>query len=373
VTASSAAGTAPPPVVAPAYLDVGPCRIELCGAVDERIVRTVARQVGGRPAAGAGDVDLVLEFGLLPAGPRRLLGTEEYAVTDMGLILLRGAGKQPVEVLVPFDEFGDERRLRCTPSSVPVPLLVPLMNLAALSRGLLPLHAAAFDLAGRGVLVTGWSRSGKTETLLAMAARGARYVGDEWVYVHGDGRLTGLPEPMRIWSWHLRELGVRRPALPLRQRATLAVLDRVTGGEAQHRHGAAHLRRLRHLLREQRNVRVPPHELLDVVGSTPLDLVILTESHEDPDITVRQVPAELVRDRIAPMLPVERAPLLSAYQAFRYAFPDRRSALLESAEHREAALLAERLDGVTTLLVRHPYPFRFEAMADVLTPWLEGP
>jgi hypothetical protein len=32
-------------------------------------------------------------------------------------------------------------------------------------------------------------------------------VGDEWVYVTADGsRVHGIPEPIRIWGWHLRQL-----------------------------------------------------------------------------------------------------------------------------------------------------------------------
>ena len=39
------------------------------------------------------------------------------------------------------------------------------------------------------------------------AANGARYVGDEWVYVAADGsRVSGIPEPVRVWDWHLHDL-----------------------------------------------------------------------------------------------------------------------------------------------------------------------
>jgi hypothetical protein len=351
-------------------LTAGPCVLAVDGG--GRDLEAITRQLGGEPAAPGDGHHLAVSIGPLPPGPRRLIGTGTYAAVDEGLVLLRGGGKRPVEVLVPFEQLGSRPTLRATPGSAPLPLLVEIVNLTALGTGVLPLHAAAFDLDGLGVLVTGWSRSGKTETLLAFGGRGAAYVGDEWVYLHEDGHLTGLPEPMRVWSWHLAELGATA-SLPPRTRAKLALLDRVTeGGPGLDRRLPAAARKVRHLLREQRNVRLPPAELLPVVDRTHLDVLVLTESHDQPEITVEEVRPADVAARIAAMLPVERAGLLTAYQAFRYAFPDRRSALLESAERREAALLAERLDGVMTLLVRHPYPFRFEAMADVLTPWLEG-
>jgi hypothetical protein len=305
-----------------------------------------------------------------PPGPRRLFGTGEYAATDEHFLLLRGAGKQPVEVTLPFDALGHRPTLRCTPGSVPVPLLVPVLNVTALASGIVPMHAAAFDLDGLGVLVTGWSRSGKTETLLAFGDRGARYVGDEWVYLHPDGTLTGLQEPMRVWSWHLRQLDGRAPSLPLTTRASFAVLDRATEATAA-RPLPGKVRRLRHLLSEQRNVRIPPQRLLPVTDRTELDVVILTESHDEDAITVEPVDPMDVARRMAAMLPVERAPLLAAYQAFRYAFPDRRSDLLDGAEEFERDLLPRALDGVPALRVRHPYPFSFPAMADALGPWLD--
>ena len=77
-----------------------------------------------------------------------------------------------------------------------IPLLVPIVNLTALANGALPLHASAFVHRGTGVVATGWSKGGKTEALLAFSANGARYVGDEWVYVAADGsRVSGIPSP----------------------------------------------------------------------------------------------------------------------------------------------------------------------------------
>ena len=44
---------------------------------------------------------------------------------------------------------------------------------------------------------------GKTEALLAFVARGAQYLGDEWIYVDGPNRMCGIPQPIRLWDWHL--------------------------------------------------------------------------------------------------------------------------------------------------------------------------
>ena len=81
-----------------------------------------------------------------------------------------------------------------------MPHLVALVNVTALAKGVLPLHATAFTAGSTGVLVVGWSKGGKTETLLGCMAAGAEYVGDEWVYLTDDGQMLGLPEPIRVWS-----------------------------------------------------------------------------------------------------------------------------------------------------------------------------
>lgn len=353
-------------------LSAGPCRIDVEGASPADLHRII-RQIGAERAEADEVADLHLRFKPLPATPRRLFGAAEYAADGDELILLRGYGKRSAEVGIPFDRLGEAPTLRCAPGSTPVPLLVPLVNLIASSKEILPLHAAAFVLEGLGVLVTGWSKSGKTETLLTFAGQGARYLGDEWVYLHPGGLMSGLPEPMRVWSWHLRELGHRAPRLPLRTRAGLAALDvAVTGGSELDERLPGWMRRLRFLAAKQRNVRLPPQRLLPVAERGNLDVVVLTESHDRDEIIVEPIDVEEVASRAATMLPVERAPLLEAYDVYRYAFPGRRCDLIDTAPERERSLLSERLAGRPALLVRHPYPFRFEAMARALRPHLEA-
>ena len=41
------------------------------------------------------------------------------------------------------------------------------MNLLLLTHDVLPLHATALEVDGNGLLVTGWSKGGKTETFTA--------------------------------------------------------------------------------------------------------------------------------------------------------------------------------------------------------------
>jgi hypothetical protein len=356
----------------PVSLRAGPCHLAVTGELG-RDAPAIARQLGAVRVDTAADPELTLHVGTLPPGPRRLLGRSEYAAQDEGLVILRGPQKRAIEFLIPFDELGGQPRLQCRPGSAPLPLLVALVNLSVLARGVVPVHAAAFDLDGLGVLVTGWSKSGKTETLLAMASRGARYIGDEWVYLDADGFMSGLPEPMRLWSWHLRELDGFGPPLPLTTRAGLALLDAAAaGGEDVDARLPGPLRRARHVLDRQRSVRVPPEQLLPISPGQKMDVVVLVETHDSPEVTIEPVESTDVAARIAAMLPAERHELTSAYEAFRYAFPYRRSELLDSAPDREQAALKAVLADRPALLLRHPYPFRFEDLARALEPQLDA-
>ncbi len=189
---------------------------------DRSDVKVIARQLGPLPQIDAvgGDSDMTIRFvdRLDVRGTLRQLG-REAAYGDDAFLVLRGRRKTTVRVKIPVAEIGTtpleivaERGLSA------VPFLLPILMLTLLSKGVVPVHASAFVANGRGTLVTGWAKGGKSEALLAFADHGATYVGDEWVFVTADGAaMAGLPEPMRLWDWQLamvprlrRQIGLGR-------------------------------------------------------------------------------------------------------------------------------------------------------------------
>jgi len=183
--------------------------VRLAGAAP-RDVAAVARQLGPieAEATAAREPDVVVRFvdRLETRGPVRLLGVDDAGFTDDAYLVLRGKHKAAVRVQIPLDRLGDRCEVVCERGLAAVPLLLAIVNLRLLATGILPLHATAFVHDGVGMLATGWAKGGKTELLLAFAAHGARYVGDEWVYLDGGGRMFGVPEPIRLWDWHLDDL-----------------------------------------------------------------------------------------------------------------------------------------------------------------------
>jgi hypothetical protein len=344
---------------------------DLHGLVGLRVVdatpsdlAVVRRQLGHAGTTLDREPDLTIRFvERLAPSPLTLVGVGESGYDDESFYLLQAKGGSRRRTRMPFDRLGPGAEIVCERGIPAVPHLLATINLVMLTRDVLPLHATALEVDGAGVLVTGWSKGGKTETLLAVTTHGARYVGDEWVFLPPDGRMLGLPEPIRLWAWQLAQrpdLLASRTAAERRRLRTWATVARIADGVADRSWKVSGpVRRIAPALGRQAYLQVPPADLFGadgIVSSAPLDAVVLVLSHEAPQTAVHQVqPGEIAR-RMAASLAEERAPLMVHYRQFQYAFPDRSSPLLESAGELEAHLLAERLDHVPSAKVTHPHP-----------------
>jgi hypothetical protein len=329
----------------------------------------VDRQLGGLRAPLRRDPDVLVRFvdHLEVPRPVRLLGAGEAAFTDDAFLLLRSRHKARARVRVDVERLGAGGEIVVERGAPAVPLLVAIVNLAALANGALALHASAFAYRGLGIVATGWSKGGKTEALLAFMQRGARFVGDEWVYIAPEGdRVHGLPEPIRLWDWHLRQLPAVRGRVARRDRVLLGPL-RVAAGTAGRR---APARRLAALLERQLHVDAAPSRLFDpeaIALSAGFDRLFLMRSWEDPDVRVAAIGGDEIAARMAFSLRHERAPLVACYEQFRFAFPDRVNPLIEQAPERERALLDRFLGSRAAHAVDHPYPVRFDALFEAMS------
>lgn len=338
-------------------------------------VRTVTRQLGLTPTRLSREPDLVLRFvdELPAAGALRPLGG--YAYDDAGFYAVVRGRDRHRRVRLDVASLGlPGHELVCEHGVATVPLLLDVLNLTALQRGLLPLHASAFTVDGTGVLVTGWAKAGKTETLLGFMAEGATHVGDEWVYLPGDGRMLGIPEPMRVWQWHLDDLPALRSRLTGRDRARLATVQVAETALRRVSRGSGLGGRVADAVGRQRFVHVRPQSFFDGASTLTgrLDQVFLTVTHDDPSVAVLPVSCEEVARRMTASLQLERSRLWEAYAHALFAFPGARSPALEGAGAREAALLARALAGVPAHEVRHPYPVDIPAVVRAMTPYLPG-
>lgn len=342
-------------------------------------IAAVGRQLGPLPRALDREPDVVIRFvDRIEFGSRlRYLGAREAGYSDDAFFVLRSR-KEPVVVRLPMGEVGGPCEIRCERGLPAVPFLIAILNLAILGKGVLPLHAAAFELDGVGTLVTGWSKGGKTELLMAAAGAGARYIGDEWVYLTGDGTMHGIPEPIRLWDWHLDQLPAVRARLSIGERARLRGIhglgrvDRATPRAIRRLPPNRLLHRAMPTLEGQLHVDVSPERLFGALGPLTgrLDHVLFVVSAAGHETTVEPIdPIEIAR-RMTFSLLYERLDIATLYLQARYARPDLVNPHLASLEARQRDLLERVLAGRPAHLVTHPYPVDLQGLLDAVRPAL---
>lgn len=345
-------------------------------------VQTVTRQLGPLAAPLSREPDITVRFvdELPEVRAMTYAGWQDTAATEDTFYLLRGKDGVAARCLLPMDAIGDRCEIVCERRAGHVPHLLAVINMTALRRGVLPLHASAFTYRGVGVLATGWGKGGKTETLLAFAARGARYIGDEWVYLTPDGGMHGVPEPIRLWNWHVEQLPELRAGLPAATRARLrslpALASSAAGLSARLRGlPASVLRRTAPVLRRQAYVQVPPARLFgeDALAlHGRVDHVLFVASRDSDEVTVEPISGASVAEHMLASLEEERGPLLQVYRQFRFLFPERRAAAIEEAPAIERRLLERYLADRPAHILRHPYPVDLESLVEPVEAALGG-
>jgi hypothetical protein len=336
-------------------------------------VAVVARQLGPLPRRLESEPDITIRFvdRLEPSTRLQYLGAREAGWAEDGFYLLRSR-KQPALVRVPMERIGGPCELVCERGLPSVPYLIAILNLTVLTNGGLPLHAGAFELDGRGVLVTGWSKGGKTELLMAATRAGARYIGDEWVYLTDDGSMHGIPEPVRLWDWHLDQLPEVRGRLGRGDRLRLAGLplagrlDGAMPGPIRRSAAGRLLHRAVPVIDGQRHVDLAPERLFGPLGSLTgrVDHVLFVVAAAGDEITVEPIdPLEIARRMVFSLL-YERLDLATIYLQARFAFPDLVNPRLDRLETVQRERLSTFLAGRPAHRIVHPYPVNLGALLE---------
>jgi hypothetical protein len=336
-------------------------------------VLAVDKKLGPLRGSLSREPDIVLRFvDRLPmAGLRHVtLGTNGF--TDDGFFVLRSNQKQ-VRVKLGFDGLGARCEMVCESGLRSIPLLMAVLNLTMLRKDCVSLHASAFQYQGRGILVTGWAKGGKTETLLSFAAQGARYLGDEWILLAGDGQtMYGIPETIRLQDWHIRSLPHVRQHLGWRKLLLFWLVRRIESLAKVFPGGL--LRQAMPAIKRRVNVRLPPKTIFGenfgpFVGHP--EKVFLTLSHDDPGISVEPVDPGLIARRMISSIRFEQLPFLEQQLAFAFAFPDRKNPFLDRVHELQYEILERALRGKEAYMVRHPYPLSFQELFERMRPYCE--
>jgi hypothetical protein len=374
------------PPLSPAQVDY-----DLHGIVGIRLVDAkpadvaiITEQIGSIQSPLSREPDIIIRFtDRLPTSSRvRYLGLNDAGFTDDAFLILRSKHKTHARVRIPFEQIGGRCEIVCERGLAAVPLLIAVINLTALGKGFLPLHASAITYRDKGVIATGWSKGGKTELLLAFMSNGARHVGDEWLYISPDGsQMFGIPEPMRVWDWQLDDLPKYRALLSRGKRAKLRALKlavRVMDWLADRRisRKSALMRmvsRVAGVLKLQLNVQVPPPKLFGADAcpftGTP-DILFFVASHETPDMLIEPMDSREIARRMLFSLQEEQKELLSYYWKFRFAFPDKSNGIIDNIEALQQEKLEQMLSGKKAYAFYHPYPVYIPSIFEAIDPLL---
>lgn len=373
--------------------NVATCDFDLHGIVGIRLINAgpsdlvaVKRQLGPIQSVLSRDPDIVIRFvdRMQLSSSVRYIGVEDTGFTEDAFLILRGKYQKSIKVQIPFDQIGSRQCEIVCESGVPaVPLLIAIINLTALSKGVLPLHASALLYNGKGVLITGWSKGGKTETLLAFAANGAQYIGDEWIYLSADGqRMYGIPEPTRIWYWHLQEMPRYKAMVKGRDLRRLQALDllakilkRLESSPLKRRVSYLQaLKRLTALVQRQLYIQLPPDKLFgqrtEKTDVSP-EKIFFVVSHDQPDVKVQRIDSQELAERMVFSLQEERMEFLSYYFKYRFAFPRCSNPLIDQAEEIQRRLILRAIANKEAYAIYHPYPFSIPSLFDILRPYCD--
>jgi hypothetical protein len=273
----------------------------------------------------------------------------------------------------------------------------PGIQVAGIAGGTVVMHAAAVQLDGRAVLISGWSESGKTEVALALTEAGATFVGDKWTIVAPAPRSDGAADQIgttEVWPFPVR-VGIRDWVLPFLPRLSDGIggrrLARVraggTAGSAARRVASsvagrpaldAVLGPLGELAGLAGTIRLPISEIQRIhgqahegAGGTPLGAVIvLTTTAAGEPATARELPAAEAARRLARSAAYERRGyhLIGERTGFHGPSPIPGFDIVE----RETEAIRAAIENVPVLEVRAPFPSDPNDAARAITAALDG-
>jgi len=323
--------------------------------------------------------DIIIRFEKhLPLPKLNYLGLDNAGYTKDGFFLL--SQKAKAKVKIPFDTIGSRCEILCETGLRRVPLLTAILNITLLKNDCIPLHASAFVYKDVGILVAGWSKGGKTEALLAFANHGAKYVGDEWVILTKDGqRMYGLPEPITLWDWQIKQLPLIRSKLAFSDHflfSTIHIIQnlhkRFANRKLKNSSLVRALDKAMPALNRQLHVNIPPRSIFDselfALKAKPQKLFLVI-SHNESSIRVEPWESRDIARRMLHSVQYEQLPFFENYYAFKFAFPDLQNDFLENIRELQADLLHGALQGKESYRVLHPYPVSLESLFHEMEPF----
>lgn len=242
----------------------------------------------------------------------------------------------------------------------------PLLQLGLPACGAGTVHAAAVARPGVGVLIAGWSESGKTEVALALAERGWGVLADKWTVLDANARMSPFPVRAGVRRWVLEYLPILRAALPRSARWRLGISGAAVRGleRAAGRVGSplasGGLDLLLRAGTQGERLSLTLSELRAVYGidavhaaGAPVSLGVMLRTVPGGPPVARPLPAEALLRRLHESAAYERRGGLDLLLRRRFAGGKDRVPDILAAER---GLLATAMAGVRLIEVSCPFP-----------------
>ncbi len=258
----------------------------------------------------------------------------------------------------------------------------PVLQLALLGCGCVAVHAASVEVAGRAVLLAGWSESGKTEIALALVEQGASFLSDKWTVLDSGGNASIFPIGVGVRRWALRYLPRLARSLPPSARRQFRAAALATVASRPARLGIERARglvpeRLEQTLAVGDRAALTPSELRAAYGQhddpsrrVPLGLLVLLTTSPAGDVSVRPISPEWAAARLARAAAYERRGFFSLLQRRAYAEPLGEADPLAEGIAAERRLLEPLIAEVPAIEVRTTFPSDPRAAAAAVWRWL---
>ena len=260
----------------------------------------------------------------------------------------------------------------------------PAIQLAAGRNGAIATHASGVTYDGRGLIVGGWSESGKTETALALMELGAQFVSDKWTIVRPDGTIACFPISVGVRRWVLQYLPTLRRNLPSAAKSQL----RVAGAAATLSRPFRRLRPSTHIgqltigaldrsVALVERAALHPSDLSAAYGqkpptdTPPLGAVVMLTTVPDGKISATTADPGWAARRLARAASYERRAFFELNRRARYADPALDGWLDQEIEEAEATKLAETFAGVPLIEARAPFPTDPRRVAEAILARIE--
>lgn len=315
----------------------------------------------------------------MPDEAVRYIELHRYGYSKSGFVILT-KGAKPKKVLIPLENIGDTCVISCEKGANSVPMLQEITHLSAINKGFLPLHASAFNYDGQTIIASAWPQGGKTSLLFAFSTHGANYISDDWTYLDAEHQAYGIPLPITVRAWQLEQLPQLKEQIGSNKQLKLQTLKGLRSvadvftQSALPKSVSKISAKLSSGLDERANVTVAPERLFGNDFSAKggaVTAVLLTISHDSPNIEIESVPSQTGLAQLAQMQMHEWEGILGAYEAYHAAMPEKQNAFLETLPQRLNELIQTRLKDLPVYRIYHPHPVNLDALYQTVLPCLK--